>query len=335
MQEIYYKYKNFAYNLGNCWVFMNRLLIVTLLLGLIACSDNSELGDVVELRDEDFAEAEVVNGDSHLHSENNINFEEYKEFPNYNLEDMGEFLHKKLLVSLMNKDYSELSETDKYNIGYIGLNYRGLRKEGYDEGEEEYENRFEGAGNNPFKIERINREIYDELKNYTKSVDSNKKYVFDIYTGDYSSEYSTINRPKDLPPVVATLYDYNSYEPPLDSYNINDGSFDLFSVNSVSAVLESLPEIRQLGNYSSINTDHTNLRELYVDDRAKAEYIQDLIDKNELGMVGKVYVSFIDSNNTSNVLLNYDVDGLVLNFYDKKTNEIVATAQDFKKQNSI
>ena len=311
---------------------MNRLLIVTLLLGLIACSDNSELGDVVELRDEDFAE--VVNGDSHLHSENNINFEEYKEFPNYNLEDMGEFLHKKLLISLMNKDYSELSETDKYNIGYIGLNYRGLRKEGYDEGEEEYENRFEGAGNNPFKIEQINREIYDELKNYTKSVDSNKKYVFDIYTGDYSSEYSTINPPKDLPPVVATLYDYNSYEPPLDSYNINDGSFDLFSVNSVFAALESLPEIRQIGNYS-INTDHTNLRELYVDDRAKAEYIQDLIDKNELGMVGKVYVSFIDSNNTSNVLLNYDIDGLVLNFYDKKTNEIVATAQDFKKQNSI
>ncbi|WP_286740163.1 hypothetical protein [Psychrobacter sp. UBA3068] len=73
------------------------------------------------------------------------------------------------------------------------------------------------------------------------------------------------------------------------------------------------------------------MSKLYVSSREKAEKIQDLIDKKELGMAGKVYVEFIyDEISMSNSSAPYKINGIVLDFYDKNTNEILESAQEFR-----
>lgn len=301
---------------------MKKIFYFIVIFSILGCSSNE-----TELAEEGInSNVSVENEFQEL--EPSFNFEDYKEFPNYNLEDMGDFLYKKRLISLLNKDFSELSDTDMYNIGYIGLNYKGLRK---DEADEEYDRRLSEVGDNPFKRDRLNEEIYQELKSYSSTIDENKKYVFNIHKGDYSYEHITVgDRLEDLPPVLATFLYYDSNNAPLDNYNMQDESFSLFSVNSISPQLEASPDIRQITGHSKKN-DHTSLSKIYVSDRTKAERIQDLLDKNELGMDGKIYIQFIDSDDSSNELLEYDIDGVVLNFYDKKTNEIIETVQDLKE----
>lgn len=293
---------------------MKKLLMLTSILLLTSCSDNE--GDTGFIANEADISGEYV----HDEVKSSFDFEEYNEFPDYNVEDTNDFLNKLLVVSLLTDD---LDDNDKNIISRIAL------------GDDEYERRFGEVGDNPFKREDITESTYQEAQSYGNSVRDNRKFVFDIDHDDYYYPHYDEVAEEDKKLITAIATDYNNNEPPLKSYSIDGQYFPLFGVNSISINLETREDIdgRKITKYQHVLDEpyYIRMSRLYVSSREKAEKIQDLIDKKELGMAGKVYVEFIyDEISMSNSSAPYKINGIVLDFYDKNTNEILESAQEFR-----
>lgn len=292
---------------------MKKLLMLSLLILLTSCSDNESHTGFIANEADSSEEERVYN-----EVKSDFNFEEYNEFPDYNTEDTNDFLHRLLVVSLLNDN---LDDQGKTIVNRIAL------------GDDEYHRRLGEIGDNPFKKEELTETTYQEVQDYGNSVQNNRKFVFDIdYESYYINLYGESETDKKLITAIARGYDDD--KSPLKSYILDQQYFPLFGVNSVSIDLETRGDInrRKIDKYLHVRDEPYSIRmdKLYVSDRKKAEKIQDLIDKEELGMAGKVYIEFIDDEYSRSNVAHYKINGIVLDFYDKNTNEILERAQEFR-----
>ena len=289
---------------------MKKIFSFLLILSIIGCSSNeNEL--VEESVDSDVS---VENESQEL--EPSFNFEDYKEFPDSNLEEMNAFLHRIVVAGLVRDE--EVAHY-KQNLSTIALG-------------EEYERRTIEAGDNPFKLEEVVNNSYQEAREYGNSAKNSRKYFFDI---DYETYYILDQGSK---PVAAIMKEYLSDEPPLKNYDMNTQSFSL-PYTGYYISLESRSDIPYQfdGQEYTVKMEATpsiqkELQELHVTDRQEAEEIQNLRDKNELGMKGRVYIEFVDNDNiySMSTTIMYRIRGIELSFYDKNTRKILGHAEVFQ-----
>lgn len=289
---------------------MKKIFSFLLIISIIGCSGNEN-----ELVEESI--------DSNMNAENesqelepSFNFEDYKEFPDSNLKEMNDLLHRIVVAGLVR---DEEVEYYKQNLSTIALG-------------EEYERRIDEAGDNPFKLEEAINNSYQEAREYGNSAKNNRKYVFDI---DYETYYMLDHGSK---PVAAIMKGYDSYEPPLQNYHMATQSFSLRNTGYYLS-LESRSDLpyKFNGQKSSVAMEATpslemELQELHVTDRQEAEEIQNLLDENKVGMRGRVYIEFIDNDNVHSISKDiiYRIRGIELSFYDQDTNKPLGKAEVFK-----
>lgn len=289
---------------------MKKVFYFIMILSLLGCSSNEN-----ELAEESINSNMSAESDSQ-NTKPSFNFEDYEEFPDYNPEEMNALLHRIVVAGLVR---DEEVQNYKQNLSTIALG-------------EEYERRTEEAGNNPFKLEEVVNNSYQEAREYGNSAKNSRKYFFDI---DYETYYILDQGSK---PVTAIMKEYLSYEPPLENYNMDTQSFSLpFTGYYIS--LESRSDIPYKfdGQEYTVKMEATpslqkELQELHVTDRQEAEEIQNLIDKNELGMKGRVYIEFVDNDDKYSMssTIMYRIRGIELSFYDKNTHKILGHAEVFQ-----
>lgn len=289
---------------------MRKIFCFITILSLLGCSNNEN-----ELAEESMNYSMDVESDSQ-EPESSFNFEDYKEFPDYNVEETNAFLHRIAVAGLVR---DEEVEYYKENLSTIALG-------------EEYDRRMSEAGSNPFKREEALNNSYQEAREYGNSAKNSRKYVFDI---DYATYYLLDQGSK---PVTVIMEEYLSYEPPLQNYNMDTQSFSL-PYPGYYLSLESRSDISYQfdGQKSSVAMEATpslekSLQEVHVADRQEAEEIQNLIDTNKLGMRGKVYIEFVDNDDVYSISddIIYRIRGIELNFYDQNTNKTLKKAEVFK-----